>query len=115
MTQAIIFHNPKCSKSRGAIALLEQHEIKYQCIKYLEIPPSHDQIKQVIEAGVSAKDLIRTQEDEWKQLTINFEQATTQDIIQAIISQPKILQRPIVIYAGRAIIARPPEILLEIL
>jgi arsenate reductase len=64
---------------------------------------------------VSIKELIRTQEHEWKQLDIDLEQASTQDIIQAIISHPKIMQRPIIMYAGQAMIARPPEKLLELL
>ena len=115
MTQAIIYHNPNCSKSRGAITLLEQHGIDYEIIRYLDNPPNHEQLMQIIEAGVSIKQLIRTQEQDWKQLNIDIEQASTQDIIQAIISQPKIMQRPIIIYAGQAMIARPPEKLLELL
>jgi arsenate reductase len=115
MTQAIIYHNPSCSKSRGAITLLEQHGIDFESIRYLENPPNYEQLMQVIDAGVSIKELIRTQEHEWKQLDIDLEQASTQDIIQAIISHPKIMQRPIIMYAGQAMIARPPEKLLELL
>lgn len=115
MTQAIIYHNPNCSKCRGAITLLEQHGIDFESIRYLENPLSYEQLMQVIDAGVSIKQLIRTQEQEWKQLNIDIEQASTQDIIKAIISQPKIMQRPIIMYAGQAIIARPPEKLLELL
>lgn len=115
MTQLTIFHNPNCSKSRGAIALLEKNKINFIIIDYLTNTPTHEQLTQIITAGVPAKELVRAQEQEWIQLNIDLSKSSTQEIVQAIMSYPKIMQRPIILYNGRAIIARPPEKLLELI
>ena len=115
MTQATIYHNPKCSKSRATLKLLIDNGIQHQVIEYLNAVPNKDQFIKIIAAGVNIKDLVRTQEDQWLALNINLADANENVIIDAIIANPQIMQRPIVTYGGRALITRPPEKLLELL
>jgi len=115
MTQLTIFHNPHCSKSRGAIALLEKNGVNFKSINYLTNTLNHEQLTQIIEAGISVQELVRPQEQDWIRLNIDLNESSKQEIIQAIIAYPKIMQRPIIIYNGQAIIARPPEKVLELI
>lgn len=115
MTQLTIFHNPNCSKSRGAIALLEEKQLDFNCINYLTNPPSYEQLAQIIESGVSVREIVRTQEEDWIEMNIDLSELSTPEIIQLLMAHPKIMQRPIIIYDGKAIIARPPEKILELI
>ena len=115
MPKTTVYFNPECSKCNLARALLEQHNIQPEVINYLDSPPSKDQLARIIKLGIAAKDLIRTHEQAWLQTGLNIETAADDDLINAIIQYPALLQRPIVVTSGRAVIARPPERILEIL
>ena len=115
MTNSTIYFNPRCSKCRQTITLLDNKEISTNVIEYLENTPSIKELTNIIALGIPAKDLIRTGEDEWSQTGLDIETASDDDLINAIIQFPILLQRPIVIANGKAIIARPPERVLEIL
>ena len=115
MSETIIYHNPNCSKCRATLALLQDKDIPTQIIEYLIQPLDKNQIRTIINAGVAIEELIRTQEDAWQALGIDLDTASQDDLSAAINKHPNIMQRPVVLHQGQAIIARPPEKLLEIL
>ncbi len=115
MRKTTILYNSNCSKCRQTLALLEKNKIQPDKVEYLNSPPTILTLTEIISLGISAKDLIRTGEDEWSQTGLDLETATDGELINAIIQFPILLQRPIVIANGKAVIARPPERVLEIL
>ena len=115
MNKITIYFNPKCSKCNLTKALLQQNNIEPEVIHYLDSPPSKDQLTHIMNLGIAAKDLIRTHEQAWSQTGLNIETASDDDLINAIVQYPALLQRPIVIANGKAVMARPPEKVLEIL
>ena len=116
MTAITILHNPRCSKSRQTLNLLEEKGIHPDVIKYLETPPSFEELKVIIEKlGTSPRDLLRKGEEEYKVLDLKNPSLTDEDIIQAMVTHPKLIERPIVIQGSQARIGRPPESVLEII
>ena len=115
MENVTIWHNPRCSKSRNAVALLEEQGVEAEVVKYLETPPSKDEIVEVLKMlGIFARELMRTKEDIYKELglkDVNDEDA----LIDAMVAHPKLIERPIVIKDGKAAIGRPIENIMEIL
>ncbi len=116
MSDVTIYHNPRCSKSRQTLALLEEQGIEPTIIKYLETPPSADQIQTLLQqlSLGSARDLMRTKEAEYKELGLK-DVSDEAALIQAMVSTPKLIERPIVVKGDQARIGRPPESVLEIL
>ncbi|MDU4250661.1 arsenate reductase (glutaredoxin) [Pseudomonas sp.] len=116
MSQISIFHNPRCSKSRGALELLEERGIQPEIIRYLETPPNATELKTLLaKLGIGARQLLRTGEDEYKDLDLANPALTDDQLIEAMVSHPKLIERPIVIVGDKAVIGRPPEKVLEIL
>jgi|TARA_B110000240_G_C13453627_1_gene433630 arsenate reductase len=115
MTNTILYYNANCSKCRTTKALLDERNILPVIINYLNSPFTADDFSHITSLGIPAKNLIRTGEDEWKSTGLNIETASDDDLINAIFQHPILLQRPIVIANGKAVIARPPEKVLEIL
>ena len=115
MKNVKIWHNPRCSKSRNAVALLEEQGVEAEVVKYLETPPSKEEVIKVLKMlGISARELMRTKEDIYKELglkDVNDEDA----LIDAMVAHPKLIERPIVIKDGKAAIGRPVENIVEIL
>lgn len=110
-----LYHNPRCSKSREALHLLEAKGETLEIIKYLENPPSYQELKQVIELlGIKPIDLVRKQEDIWKEKFKDIK-LTDEEIITAMVENPKLIERPIAINGTHAVIGRPPEKVLSIL
>ena len=110
-----IYHNPQCSKSREALQLLEESGETIEVVKYLENPPTRHELRQLIELlGIRPIELVRVQEDEWKQ---NFKgkELTDDEIIDAMVEFPKLIERPIAIKGTHAVIGRPPSKVLDIL
>ena len=110
-----IYHNPRCSKSRETLALLEQQGISPEVVLYLQTPPSNETIKTLLnQLGMaSARELMRTKEDIYKELDLKSE--TNEDaLIEAMTANPKLIERPIVIHNDKAKIGRPPESVLEL-
>lgn len=112
-----IYHNPRCSKSRQTLALLEEKGITPEVIKYLETPLSVDQLKTVYaQLGLSSvRDMMRTKESIYKELSLGDESVTDEQLFEAMIENPKLIERPIVIKGDAARLGRPPEQVLEIL
>ncbi|MGE4800501.1 arsenate reductase (glutaredoxin) [Yersinia hibernica] len=117
MKNVTIYHNPRCSKSRETLALVEQHGIKPQVILYLDTPPSVATLKELLQQlGFSdARQLMRTKEELYKELNLADKALTQDQLLQAMHHYPKLIERPIVVYHDQARIGRPPEQVLEIL
>lgn len=116
MQKIIIYHNPRCSKSRQALQLLVAQAIEPQIIEYLKTPLNEKEIKQLLKKlGLKANEIIRKGEPEYKELVQQNPEPTQDDLIRAMAAHPILIERPIVVTHNGAIIARPPEKLLEIL
>ncbi|MCT6589069.1 arsenate reductase (glutaredoxin) [Pantoea dispersa] len=112
-----IYHNPRCSKSRETLALLQQQGIEPQVVLYLDTPPDIDTLKTLLQQlGMhSARELMRRGEEIYKTLGLASNDFSEQQLLQAMVEHPKLIERPIVIQGDRARIGRPPEAVLEIL
>jgi len=117
MTASVtIYHNPRCSKSRQTLQLLEENGIQPEVRLYLAETPDANELKDVLaKLGLTARELLRTKEQEYKDLELKDAAKTEEDIIAAMISHPKLIERPIVVKGDQARIGRPPEQVLEIL
>ena len=111
-----IYHNPRCSKSRQTLALLEEKGITPEIVEYLTSPPSETELKQVLGyLGVGPRELMRSGEAEYKDNNLSDTSLTDEQLISAMVANPKVIQRPLVINGSKAAIGRPPEQVLEIL
>ncbi len=116
MTELILYHNPRCSKSRSALELLEQRGLSPSVIRYLETPPSAAELQQILaRLGISPRQLLRSGEEEYKTLNLADPTPTDGQIIDAMVAHPKLIERPILVAGDVAVIGRPPEKVLEIL
>jgi arsenate reductase len=115
-TLTTIYHNPRCTKSRQTLSLLEEQGLKPEVILYLESPPDPKTLKAILKKlGLSARELLRKGEDEYKHLKLDNPALTETQLIDAMCTNPKLIERPIVVKGNRAVIGRPPENVLEIL
>jgi arsenate reductase len=111
-----IYHNPRCSKSRLTLELLKDKGIDPKVILYLETPPSEKELVLILKKlNMEAKELLRKGEAEFKEQNLSDASKSEEDIIQAMVHFPKLMERPIVIYGDRAVIGRPPENVLKII
>jgi len=116
MTSITIYHNPRCSKSRQTLALLEEQGVQPSIIKYLETPPSAAQLQEILNLlALTPRQLMRIKEAEYKALGLDNENLSNAELIAAMIATPKLIERPIVLANGKAVIGRPPENVLAIL
>jgi arsenate reductase len=116
MTDLILYHNPRCSKSRGALELLQARGLEPQVIRYLETPPSAEQLSTLLrQLGLTARELLRSGEEEYRSLNLADSSLSDAALIEAMVQHPKLIERPILVAGGRAVIGRPPERVLEIL
>lgn len=110
-----IYHNPRCSKSRATLALLEEHGVEPEIIEYLNTPPDAATITALLgKLGLQARDIIRTNEEEFKASGLSLD-SPAEELIGLIERAPKVLQRPIVEVGSQARIGRPPEQVLDII
>lgn len=116
MTELTLYHNPRCSKSRAALELLEQRGLAPTVVRYLETPLDAKQLQRLLaKLGIRARQLLRSGEDEYKALNLADTELSESQLIAAIAEHPKLMERPILETADKAIIGRPPENVLEIL
>ena len=115
MQEVTIWHNPKCSKSRNALALLEENNIQANVVKYLENTLTKEEIKNILNLlEMNAKDLLRKGELIYSEL--NLSQIDDEDaLIQAMVENPILIERPIIVKSNKAVIARPIENLEDLL
>ena len=111
-----IYHNPKCSKSRQTLKLLQEQGINPVTIEYLKNPPTVEKLKEILSLlGVSPRDLMRKKEDEYKELDLANSKLSDEDLIGFMVKNPNLIERPIVLANGKAALGRPPEQVLYIL
>ena len=111
-----IYHNPRCSKSRATLALLQQRGIEPDITLYLENPPSEKELRTLLrQLGITARELLRKGEAEFRELGLADPSLTEAELVSAMVSNPRLIERPIVVANGKAAIGRPPESVLDIL
>jgi arsenate reductase len=117
MSDVTIFHNQSCSKSRGALEILEQRGISHDVVRYLDTPPDRATIERILDAiPDDPQSLVRTDDDKFKKLGIAKSDVTTREqVVQLLLAHPEVMQRPVVFVGDRAVIARPSEKMLELL
>ncbi len=111
-----IYHNPRCSKSRTTLKLLQEQGIEPEIIEYLKTPPDTLQLEDILtKLDFEPRQLMRRNEAEYKENNLNDESLDRQTLIQAMVAHPKLIERPIVLANDKAAIGRPPEDVLAIL
>lgn len=116
MSDLMLYHNPRCSKSRNALELLQARGLAPEVVLYLETPPDAAQLRDVLsKLGIGARQLLRTGEDAYKQLNLADQSLTDEQLIAAMVGHPKLIERPILVAGDKAVIGRPPENVLELL
>lgn len=116
MTELTFYHNPRCSKSRAALELLEGRGLSPTIVRYLETPPTAAELKSLMnKLDIAPRQLLRTGEDEYKQLNLADVGLSDDQLIDAMAAHPRLIERPILIAGDRAAVGRPPEKVLEIL
>jgi len=116
MTDLTLYHNPRCSKSRGALELLQAQGLTPNVVRYLETPLNAAQLSDLLaKLKISARQLLRTGEEEYKTLNLADSNLSDAQLIDAMAAYPKLIERPILVVDNHAVIGRPPEKVLEIL
>ncbi|KTS93083.1 arsenate reductase [Pseudomonas oryzihabitans] len=116
MSEIVLYHNPRCSKSREALALLQSRELAVSVVPYLETPPDAGQLRELLaKLDIGARQLLRTGEDAYRELHLADPALNEDALIAAMVAHPKLIERPIAVHGERAVIGRPPERVLEIL
>ena len=111
-----ILHNPRCSKSRKTLALIEQAGGEPEVVLYLENPPTADELDEILEKlGLEPAGLMREGEEVYRDLGLGGRELSRQEAIDLMVAHPKLIQRPIVIAGERAVLGRPPENVNELL
>jgi arsenate reductase len=111
-----IYHNPRCGKSRQTLQLLQEQGIEPEVIEYLKTPPSVQELDDILQKlGMEPRELMRKKEAEYKANNLDDASLDRQALIQAMVSNPILIERPIVIAGGKAAVGRPPEAVLAIL
>lgn len=111
-----IYHNPRCSKSRQTLQLLQERDIDAQVVEYLKTPPSAGELRELLDLlGLAPRQLMRTKEAEYRQSGADNPQLSDQQLIELMVAHPRLIERPIVVHDGKAALGRPPEQVLDIL
>lgn len=115
MSNFTIYHNPRCSKSRETLALLEEKSIEPEIILYLETQPDQAEIQALLKKlGIKAIELVRTKEEAFKASGLSKE-SSDDELIAAMAAEPKLIERPIVVAGTKAVLGRPPENVLALI
>ena len=111
-----IYHNPRCSKSRQTLQLLQDRGIEPEIVEYLKTPPSVDEMDAVLaKLGIEPRALMRTKEAAWREAGMSDEKLSRRRLIELMVANPIVIERPIVVNGTRAALGRPPESVLSIL
>ena len=115
LSEYLIYHNPRCSKSRAALALLEENGVTPEVIRYLEAPPSEAELRALLaKLELPASALVRRGEDEYRALGLGVD-ASEAELLRAMAAHPRLIERPVVVRGARAVLGRPPENVLALL
>ena len=116
MSDITIYHNPRCSKSRQTLALLEARNIHPEIVRYLDDVPSKATLRELLrKLGMSAAELLRQSEAAYREMNLSDKSLTEEQLLDAMISEPRLIQRPIVVHGDQARLGRPPENVLDLL
>lgn len=116
MPKATIYHNPQCSNSRGALALMRERGIEPEVIEYLKDPPTRAQLADLVSRmGIRPRDLLRAKESVYAELGLDDPKLTDDQLIDAMVAHPVLMNRPIVVTPVGTRLCRPPENVLDIL
>lgn len=116
MSKPTMYHNPRCSKSRQTLELLRARGIEPEIVEYLKTPPDTQQLEQILDMlELTPRQLMRTSEAEYKENNLADTSLGRDELIQAMVQHPRLIQRPVVISDGKAALGRPPEDVLELL
>ena len=115
MSDFTIYHNPRCSKSRTTLALLEEKGVQPEVVLYLETEPGEGEIRQLLDKlGITAAQLVRRGEEAYKSAGLGKDSSEA-ELIAAMAQHPKLIERPIVVSGDRAVLGRPPENVLDLI
>ncbi len=116
MTDILLYHNPRCSKSRGALELLQARGIEPRLVHYLDTPPSVGTLRELLDKlGCTARQLLRSGEELCRELGLDDPALDDAALLEAMAAHPRLIERPILVVGAQAIIGRPSERVLEIL
>lgn len=111
-----IYHNPRCSKSRAALELLRNKGIEPEIIEYLNDPPDKQSLQRLLVLlGMEPRELMRKQETAYREAGLDDPSLDREQLLEAMVQHPILIERPIIVVNGKAVIGRPPEKVLEIL
>lgn len=111
-----LYHNPRCSKSRQTLSLLQQRGLHPEIVEYLRNPPTRKRLREILRMlGLRPRDLMRRNEAAYRENNLDDDTLTDDELISAMIDHPILIERPIVLANGKAALGRPPEKVLEIL
>lgn len=111
-----IYHNPRCSKSRQTLALLEENGVTPEIVLYLETPPSEATLTELLgKLGIEARALLRKGEEAYKTNQLSNKDLSDKQLVAAMVAHPKLIERPIVVKGDKAVLGRPPENVLDLL
>ncbi|MDB2414318.1 arsenate reductase (glutaredoxin) [Rickettsiales bacterium] len=114
--KAIIYHNPRCSKSRLTLDLLKENEVETIIVEYLKSTPGVFEFKNILKMlGKTAHEVVRKGEPVYKELGLDKKDLSEMELIKIMVKNPKLIERPIVVVDQKAVIGRPPENILEII
>ncbi|HAD60898.1 MAG TPA: arsenate reductase (glutaredoxin) [Planctomycetaceae bacterium] len=115
MPDVTIYHNPRCSKSRQTLKLVEDRKLEHTVVEYLKDPPTEDTLRSIVQAlGIDPQDLLRKKEQIFKEVCPGGDPAAD-EAIQLMVDHPKLIERPIVVVGDKAAVGRPPENVLPLL
>ena len=116
MTELTLYHNPRCSKSRQALALLEERGLQPNVVRYLETPLAADELQALLaRLSIGPRQLLRSGEEEYSTLNLADPALSDAQLIAAMVAHPRLIERPILVAGDVAVVGRPPEKVLEIL
>lgn len=111
-----IYHNPRCSKSRQTLALLEESGVAHEVIDYQKAPPTVAELKKILKKlGLKPKDILRTGDARYAELGLKERDVSDDELLELMVRNPILIERPIVVAGGKAALGRPPEAVLKIL
>jgi len=110
LSDTVMFHNPRCSKSRETLSLLEAQGIQPTIVRYLDAPPTAEELDRILkQLGMEPQELMRTKEDRYEELGLAGKKLSREEAIRVMVENPILIERPIVVRGGKAVIGRPPE------
>jgi len=116
MSKVIIYHNPRCQKSRQTLKLLQEQGIEPEVVEYLKSPPTDKELNALLKKlDMKAENLVRKKEALYKEMGLRDRKLTEAEWVKTLVEHPQLLERPIVVNGSKAVLGRPPENVLEIL